>query len=407
MLIPEKPSLKRSLSIPLVTLYGLGTILGAGIYVLIGEVAGKAGLFTPISFFMASLIAAFTAFSYAELSSRHPQSAGEAAYAQEAFSFRWVSAAVGWSVVLIGTVSAATIANGFVGYFNIFYSSPSWLTITILVIALGLIAGWGITTSVTTASIITVLEILGLISVIVISGDSFAELPNRFNEFIPPWESQAWISLALGAFLAFYAFVGFEDIVNVAEEVKNPRKSLPIAIILALSISTLLYLLVTLSTVLVLPPELIEGNQAPLATVFEYKGDISPKYISAVSLVAVINGALIQIIMGSRILYGMGKRRMAPSIFSRVNQFTRTPLIATFFITMSILALALWLPLVKLAEISSFITLIVFAFMNLCLLRLKHKDPNPKDVTTYPFIVPTMGFLLCICFLVIQILWGF
>lgn len=385
----------------------MGTILGAGIYVLIGEVAGKAGIFTPISFLMASLIAAFTAFSYAELSSRYPQSAGEAAYAQGAFSFRWVSAAVGWSVVLIGTVSAATIANGFVGYFNIFFDAPSWATITILVIALGLIAGWGITTSVTTASVITIIEILGLISVIVISGDSLVELPNRYHEFIPPWESQVWIPLALGAFLAFYAFVGFEDIVNVAEEVKNPRKNLPIAIILALSISTLLYLLVTLSAVLVLPPELIKGNPAPLATVFEYKGNISPKYISAVSLVAVINGALIQIIMGSRILYGMGSRRMAPRIFSRVNQFTRTPLIATFFITVFILALALWLPLVKLAEISSFITLIVFAFMNLCLLRLKRKEPKPKDVTTYPLVVPIAGFLLCICFLVIQILWGF
>ncbi|NIT13124.1 MAG: amino acid permease [Candidatus Dadabacteria bacterium] len=385
----------------------MGTILGAGIYVLIGEVAGKAGLFTPISFLMASLIAAFTAFSYAELSSRYPQSAGEAAYAQEAFSFRWISAAVGWSVVIIGTVSAATIANGFVGYFNVFFNAPSLITIATLVIALGLIAGWGITTSVTTASIITIIEILGLISVIVIAGDSLSELPNRFHEFIPSWESNAWISLALGAFLAFYAFVGFEDIVNVAEEVKNPRKNLPIAIILALCISTLLYLLVTLSAVLVLPPELIEGNQAPLATLFEYQGSISPKYISAISMVAVINGALIQIIMGSRILYGMGRRRMAPSIFSRVNQITRTPLVATFFVTISILVLALWLPLVKLAEISSFITLIVFAFMNLCLIRLKHKYPNPKDATTYPVIVPIGGFLLCICFLVIQSLWGF
>ena len=389
------------------TLYGLGTILGAGIYVLIGEVAGKAGMFTPVSFLMASVIAGFSAFSYAELSSRFPQSAGEAAYAQEAFSLRWISAAVGWSVVLIGSVSAATIANGFVGYFKIFIDIPDWAAIAMLVITLGIVAAWGITASVAVASIITVIEILGLLSVIVIAGDSFAEIPGRLREFIPPLEAQAWIAVTLGAFLAFYAFVGFEDIVNVAEEVREPRRNLPIAIILALGVSTLLYLLVSLSAVLTLPLEILAGSDAPLAAIYEHKTKLSPKFISAISIVAVVNGALIQIIMGSRILYGMGKRAMAPRTFSRVNRFTRTPLIATASITIFILALALWLPLLKLAEISSFITLAVFAFMNLSLWRLKRTNPRPAGVKTYPLAVPIVGFLLCICFLVVQTVWGF
>ncbi len=392
---------------PLVTLYGLGTILGAGIYVLIGEVAGKAGMFTPVSFLMASVIAGFSAFSYAELSSRHPQSAGEAAYAQEAFSLRLISAAVGWLVVVFGSVSAATIANGFVGYFKIFIDIPDWVAITMLVITLGIVAAWGITESVIAASIITVVEILGLLSVIVIAGDSFAELPGRLEEFIPPLDAQAWVAVSLGAFLAFYAFVGFEDIVNVAEEVKEPRRNLPRAIILALGISTLLYLLVSLSAVLALPIDILAGSDAPLAAIYEHKAKLSPKPISVVSIVAVVNGALIQIIMGSRILYGMGKRAMAPRMFSTVNRFTRTPLLATACITAFILTLALWLPLLKLAEISSFITLAVFAFMNLSLWRLKRKDPRPPGVKTYSLAVPVAGFFLCICFLVIQTLWGF
>lgn len=405
--IPEEPSLKRTLSVPLVTLYGLGTILGAGIYVLIGEVVGKAGMFTPVSFFMASVIAGFTAFSYAELSSRLPQSAGEAAYAQEAFSNRLISAAVGWLVVVFGSVSAATIANGFVGYFRIFIDIPDWAAIAVLVITLGIVAAWGITESVVAASVITVVEILGLISVIAIAGDSFAELPGRLGELIPPLDTQAWVAVALGAFLAFYAFVGFEDIVNVAEEVKEPRRNLPMAIILALGISTVLYLLVSLSAILALPIDKLAGSDAPLAAIYEHKANLSPKPISVVSMVAVVNGALIQIIMGSRILYGMGRRAMAPRIFSTVSRFTRTPLIATASITAFILILALWLPLLKLAEISSFITLAVFAFMNISLWRLKRKDPHPAGVKTYPLVVPVTGFFLCVCFLVIQTVWGF
>jgi len=356
---------------------------------------------------MASVIAGFTAFSYAELSSRYPQSAGEAAYAQEAFSLHWISAVIGWSVVVIGSVSAATIANGFVGYFKIFVDIPDWAAIVILLITLAIVAGWGITASVTAASIITLIEILGLLSVIFVAGDSFTQLPDRFSEFIPPLEAQAWITVSLGAFLAFYAFVGFEDIVNVAEEVKEPRRNLPKAIILALGISTLLYLLVSLTAVLSLPLDILAGSDAPLAAIYEYKANLSPKPIGVVSILAVVNGALIQIIMGSRILYGMGKRSMAPRIFSSVNRFTRTPLVATGFITAFILVLALWLPLLKLAEISSFITLTVFAFMNLSLCRLKRKDPFPEGVKTYPLAIPVVGFFLCLCFLIIQTVWGF
>ncbi len=391
----------------MVALYGIGTILGAGIYVLIGEVAGKAGMYVPLSFLVASVIAGFTAFSYAELSSRHPQSAGEAVYAQEAFSLRFVSAVVGWSVVAIGTVSAATISKGFVGYFQIFFNTPEWLAIVLLVITLGALASWGITESVTAAAIITIIEIIGLVSVIVVAGGSFAELGSRTDELLPPLEAGSWIAISLGAFLAFYAFVGFEDIVNVAEETKDPRRNLPIAIIIALMVTTLLYLLVSLAAVLSLPLEILAASKSPLAAIFEHKTDLSPKPISAVSILAVVNGALIQIIMGSRILYGMGKRSMAPRIFSSVNRITRTPVIATATITIAILVLALWLPLLNLAEISSTITLAVFALMNLSLIWLKLKNPHPEGVKTYPLAVPILGFILCIGFLVIQTVWGF
>jgi len=140
----DQPTLKRALSLPVITFYGLGTIIGAGIYVLVGEVAGKAGMLAPLAFVVAACIAALTAFSYAELSARYPRSAGEAVYVHSAFGRRWLTAATGWAVVSTGLVSAATITRGFYGYLDLFVTVPPWLAITVCTLCLGLIASWGI-----------------------------------------------------------------------------------------------------------------------------------------------------------------------------------------------------------------------------------------------------------------------
>lgn len=401
----EPATLKRTLSLPLVTLYGLGTILGAGIYVLLGKVAGLAGMFAPVSFVLASIVAGFSAFSYAELSSNFPRSAGEAVYAQKAFALRWLSGLTGWSVVLIGTVSAATMVKGFQGYLMVFLQFPEWITIILLVILLGAIAIWGITESISLAALITVIEILGLIFVIVLSADNLSTFPERFHELTPTLSATAWVGISLGAFLAFYAFIGFEDIVNIAEEVKRPEKNLPYAIILALIISTVLYLLVSLAAVLSLPADELARSDAPLARLLEDKGFGSKTIISSISLIAIINGALIQLIMASRLIYGMGSQAMAPRLFSRVNPKTRTPLIATVFISIMVIVLALWLPLVTLAEATSFVTLSVFALMNLSLLRLKLSNRDWRSRGN-PVWVPATGLLCCLIFLMMQMYWG-
>lgn len=400
----EPVQLKRSLSLPLITFYGIGTIVGAGIYVLIGEVAGRAGMYAPIAFALAALIAGFSAFSYAELSARHPRSAGEAVYVDEAFHRPLLSALTGWAVVLIGIVSAATIANGFVGYLDLFVQVPGKLAISGLVIALGLLAIWGISQSVWIATAITVLELMGLLMVLFLAGDSLAALPQRWSELIPPLGPTPWIGIVFGAFLAFYAFIGFEDMVNVAEEVKNPQRNLPLAIILALFITTGIYILVALAAVLGLSPEVLSQSKAPLATLIEKAGGHSPVSIGFISLIAVVNGALIQIIMASRVVYGMAQQHVAPATFAVVNPKTRTPIRATMLIMFAVLMLALWLPLVKLATITSFITLTVFALINLSLWRLKTRTPHPTGVLRNPLWVPVTGFILCAGFLLLQIL---
>lgn len=400
----EPVQLKRSLSLPLITCYGIGTIVGAGIYVLIGEVAGLAGMYAPVAFALAALIAGFSAFSYAELSARHPRSAGEAVYVDEAFHRPLLSALTGWAVVLIGIVSAATIANGFVGYLHLFVQVPEGLAISSLILALGLLAIWGISESVWVATVITVLELLGLLMVLFLAGDSLAGLPQRWSELIPPVESTPWVGIVLGAFLAFYAFIGFEDMVNVAEEVKNPQRNLPLAIIMALFITTGIYILIALTAVLGLPPEVLSQSKAPLATLVEEAGSYSPVSIGLISLIAVVNGALIQIIMASRVVYGMAQQHVAPATFAVVNPKTRTPIRATVLIVLVVLTLALWLPLVRLATITSFITLTVFALINLSLWRLKTRAPHPPGVLRNPLWVPVTGFVLCAGFLLLQIL---
>jgi APA family basic amino acid/polyamine antiporter len=397
-----KPSLKRSLSLPLLTFYGLGTIIGAGIYVLIGAIAGKAGLFTPISFVLAAIIAGFTAFSYAELSSRLPRSAGEAVYIQEAFHRRWLSRLTGWSVVAIGIISSATIANGFVGYLAAFIAVPEWLAVGVLVITMGLIAAWGISESVWVATVITLIEIGGLLYVIVLGSGALLQLPSRWTELVPPLDATVWRGILAGAFLAFYAFIGFEDMVNVAEEVRDAPRVMPKAIILALVISTLCYLCIAIVAVLSLPIEQLATSEAPLAAVLTSGGHGHILLISAISIIAVVNGAMIQIIMASRVLYGMGRTRLAPAFLARIHPRTRTPLLATSLVTLVILALALWLPLVTLAQLTSVITLAVFTSVNVALIKIKLRGEQASAFINVPTWVPWLGAGMCLLFLLLQ-----
>ncbi len=394
--------LKRSLSLALITCYGLGTIIGAGIYVLIGEIAARAGMHAPLAFAFAAVVAAFTAFSYAELCARYPHSAGEAAYVQAAFGRVNLSTFTGSCVILVGIVSAATLANGFVGYLRVFITLPDQLVIIGFILALAALAAWGISESVWAATLITLLELFGLGLVLFVTSGSFMELPERWPELLPRADGEVWTGVFLGAFLAFYAFIGFEDMVNVAEEVKNPRRNLPRAIVLALTISTLLYVLVALAAVLALPIETLAHSGAPLALIVEQRGGLSPAGISLISLAAVSNGALIQIIMASRVVYGMSRQGLAPSALGAVNSRTRTPLVATVAVTAVALAFALWLPLVRLAQLTSLVTLIVFALINLALLRLKRAAPHPQGIVRYPLWVPVIGFTLCIGLIVLQ-----
>jgi amino acid transporter len=383
--------------------YGIGTILGAGIYVLIGKVAGYAGMQTPLAFLVAAVLAGLTAFSYAELSNRYPKSAGEAIYIQEGFHITRLSILVGMLIVTIGVTSTATLLNGLIGYLHEFISIPGWLIISASVFVMAAVVIWGIGESVVIASIMTAVEILGLLIILWVARDSFSMVIDKAPEMLSLSDAVIWNGVLLGAFVAFYAFIGFEDMVNIAEEVKHPEKTLPIGILIALIVTTVFYILVALVSVLSGNVEQLAKSDSPLAWLYELKTGEKPYYISLISIVSIFNGALIQVVMGSRILYGMSNMGWLPKVFSRVNRRTRTPIQSVLTVSVLILVFALWLPLLSLAKLTSFITLTIFTLINLALWRVKLRR-EPHSGFSIPAWVPLLGAICSFFFVIYQLL---
>ena len=383
-----KTSLARKVTLPLLTFYGLGTILGAGIYVLIGEVTLRAGVYSPLAFILSASIAAITAYSFARLSSMHPKSAGEAAYVLAAFNSKSISALVGLAVVVIGTVSASTMVKGFAGYFFSLVEVPEIVLIISIIILITAFSIWGIGQSLMIAAVITIIEVCGLLFVIYAAIDI-----NNLPAFdLPAAETiiDSTPIIFFAAFICFYAYIGFEDIVNIAEETINPTKIVPLAILLSLILSTLIYVSLSIACTMFVPANIFETSAAPLASIVEFKG-YDPTLMAMISVIAIINGALVQQIMAARVMYGMAKQKMFFSIFQSVNAKTQTPVVATITVAGFILLLAASLDLVTLAEITSAITLIIFIIVQLSLLKISIQGgaTNKLDV-----ILPIIGILL-------------
>ncbi len=388
---PEK--LRRALTTPLLTLYGLGVTVGAGIYVLVGTTAAEAGPYAPVSFLIAAIVVAFTAFSYAELSTRYPVSAGEAAYVDAGFRSGKLATVVGLAVALSGMVSAAAVSIGAASYLQGLITAPHAVLTIGVVILMGLIALWGITQSVTVAAIITLIEIGGLIFVSV-WGFGFSDpLGFGFVEMIPPLTGPHWIGIGAASLLAFFAFVGFEDMANVAEEVKDPVATMPKAIVLTLIIASLLYIATTTAILFAVPIDTLANSAAPLSLVFANAPVRIQQSFAIIAIVATVNGVLIQMIMASRVLYGLADRGQLPAVLATVSQRTQTPVVATLAVVGVIILLTLALPIDALAERTSQIVLFVFVLVNAALVRLKLRPEKQTDHFQVPIIIPVFGVL--------------
>lgn len=380
-------------------------MVGGGFYALLGRVTSHAGMQTPVAILVAATVALVTALSFSELASRLPYSAGESRYVHEAFRQTWLSVFVGWAVIATGVVSAATLTRAFVGFWQDLFAVPTALGIVLFVAALTAIAARGILESVLLAAVITVIEVGGLLWVLTVNAGHLGELPRRLPEMLPDFQGDAWSGIMIGAFLAFYAFIGFEDMVNEAEEVQEPRRNLPTGILWAMVITTLLYLPVAAVAVLAVAPEQLAASRTPLAMLVADQGNVARVAMTWISLLAGVNGALVQIVMSARVAYGMSDQGMGPRVLATVHKKYRTPLYATLLVGAIIVVLALWLPLEALAKITSGIMLVNFTFVNASLVRLKlSKAELPEDVVQYPLFVPILGCALCVVFIAIQFL---
>jgi amino acid transporter len=389
-------ALRRRLGLPLLVLYGTGVTVGAGIYVLIGAVAGHAGTYSAWAFALAAGVMALTAASYAELATRYPVSAGEAAYVRAAFDSRFLSRAIGSLRLAIGIISAAAVTIGGAGYISQLIALPTPLLAVAIVAALGVVAAWGILESVMLAGFLTLIETGGLVWIITSaahSGISFG--PALFTP--PPLDPGIFSGIIFAGLLAFFAFVGFEDLANIVEEAKSPQRNIPWAMALTLLITTVLYVLIAAISVSVVPPSVLATSTAPLSLVFGAVAGLSPTTFSVIAIVSTLNTILAQMTMTARVVYGMAQQGDLPAIAGRVDSRTRTPLIATGLVMLAVVALALTIPLEPLAESTSLATLTLFAFVNLSLLRIRSRHiQSDAAIVRVPRWIPLLGLVSCV-----------
>jgi len=377
--------LKRRLGLGLLTAYGVGVMVGAGIYVLIGAMVGAAGVWAPLSFVIAAGIAGLSALSYAELSSRIPEAAGAAAFVDQGLRRTWLGVAVGVAIAVAGVVSAAAVLRGGAGYLVSILDLPLSAVIVVMGAALVAVAVIGVLESLTLTAIFTGVELFGLCLVV---------WAGAVARPVPDWTAPAgivWPGLGLATILAFYAFVGFEDIANMAEEAIRPERTLPRAILLSIAITAVIYAGVSLAAVRAVPHARLAESEQPLALVWVAGSGQNPAILSAIAVAAALNGVLAQIIMAARVLYGLGRRAPALAMFHQAHPRFGTPVRATLLLGTIVIVSALTLPVSALVGATSSVLLTVFALVNLSLIAMKRRAPFAAF--RVPVFVPWLGLI--------------
>jgi amino acid transporter len=366
------PALRRVLTFWPLVLYGLGVIVGAGIYVALGQVIVRAGPATPFSFAIAGMVAALTGLCYAELASRFPDAAGAAAYVQVGFESRLMGALTGGAVALTVAVMTASVARGSVIYLQETVPFPEAVLLIMVIPAFTALSISGVRLAVGVAGLMGALEIGGLI-VAAIAG-IVAAPEFHFANMVPTNLAQTR-GVVAGSFIAFFAFVGFETLANMAEEVEDSSRTVPRGIVAAIAASLILYLAVAIATVLS-----DAGGRNPLLALFS--GNAALLFAIA-AFFAVANGVLVQIVMLARLFYGMARRRQLPAALATVDARTQTPILASVVAGAIVLVVALAAPFERLLTASNALILLVFALVDVSLWRIRR-----RSIKGAPFNVP-------------------
>lgn len=374
----RQPALKRTIGRTVLLLFVVGDILGAGIYALTGTVAAEVGGAIWVPFLAAFVLAALTATAYAELVARYPQAAGAALYANRAFRRPFVTFLVAFAVMMSGITSASAAARAFGGDYLAELLPFGVPTVVAAWVFLGLITAvnvLGVSESVRVNVVLTLIEATGLLVIIGIGvlalvrgeGD-----PGRALELHT--EGAAWMGVLGGAALAFYALLGFEDSVNLAEEARHPRRDYPRALFGGLAIAGVIYLAVAFTASMLVETDVLIGSTGPLLEVVKVAGVVFPAWLFAlIALLAVMNTALINMMMASRLVYGMARERIVPAFLGRVHARRRTPVTAIAFTVVLALTLTATGDLGDLADTTVLLLLLVFAVVNVAVLVLRRR----------------------------------
>lgn len=383
--------LKRSLSLWQLTFMSVGIILGAGIYVIIGEAVGLSGNCIWVSFLIAAGVATLTAFSYAELSSRFPKAGAEYVYIENSFGSRaaWL---VAWLLLAGSVIGGATVALGFARYFSAMFHTPVLWVAVILLVVIEVILIIGVQQTAKVTIVFTVIEILGLLIII------FVGLPTLGS--VDYLETAAGVQgIVEAGVLIFFGYLGFEGITRLAEETKNPEKNIPKAILFSMIITTLIYIFVGISAVSVIPWQQLSVAQAPLALIAERVfGAQSFFILTLIALFSTFNTALMMLLTGSRLIYGIAQQEAIPKMFMAVGRRFRTPWVAIVTIVVVAMLFLFIGDLKTIANLTNFTIFSVFIMINASVIYFRYKKPIvigfmvPFHIGWFP-VIPFLGIV--------------
>ncbi|WP_332909574.1 APC family permease [Nocardia yamanashiensis] len=385
------------MSTPLLYFFILGDVLGAGVYVLVGSVAQVSGGAVWLPLLIALVLAALSAGSYAELATKYPRAGGSAHYATRALGPA-AGSLVGFCMLAGGIVSVGALARAFAGdYLQALITVPIPLVVVVFLLALAALNIRGIRESLRANVLATLIELSGLVLIIglgiwiMVRGDGD---PGRLTEIGTP-DRGVMSAVLAGTVLAFYSFVGFETSVNLAEEVRDPRRSYPTALFGALGTAGVVYILIGVVAGAAVPTEELARSSGPLLEVVRIAGGVPDRLFSVIALVAVANGALLTGIMASRLTYGMARDGLLPAALARVLPVRRTPWVAILVTASISLMLALTGEVATLAETLVLLLLVVFAAVN-CSVLILRREPGEPGHFRIPTVIPWLGLASCL-----------
>jgi amino acid transporter len=402
----KRPELHRSIGPVQLALYGLGSMLGAGIYGLIGQAAGQVGNAVWLAFVVALVAALLTALSYASLGSRYPRAAGAAYVTERAFGLPLLSFVVGLALVCSGLTSVATQSRVFAANLAVLFNLESiplwWLALGFLLVLAGIVFR-GIRESMWVNVLCTLVEATGLILVVAVGLSYWGSVD--LLEMPPAAVDQGeWLILMQGAVLTFFAFIGFEDTLNVAEECRDPQRTIPLGLVLAMSMAAVLYIAIAVTAVSVVPWAELAAAPGPITEVVRRAAPIIPPIVfTGITLFAVANTALVNYVTASRLIYGMAHQGLLPLRLGEVHEERRTPHFAILALFLVAMPLALFGTIAELAAATVLLLLLVFAVVNAALFVLKRRPGEKHGYFEIPLAVPALGALVCLVLVVVRV----